>query len=1518
MTSRGSGMGPAAGVVLLLLLLTSWQAVLAGPATGPTVLASDLHATAARAEQLSVDAHAGGLDLAWNTTHLVVVWTPEGGAHPLGERRATLWIDSNASGGHATSRDEAGHALPFAADERVIVDEVGDAHLERWNGSAWVELASPDIAVLGDGWTVSVPWLDLGWNDTRPATVDLLLLLTRSDALILHATAPAAALTTNALPTPDRARLLHTAARVSGFAGAVDGASIDTVWHAIPATRLSDALPLALTIRLDPPPTWDDGGTVPVAEGLREWALAEFLPLLAWLETRPDTPATFDLGPTTWTALDRLAAGDVDDRMARLSALDWSAAAGPGGAVPLGSEADLLALLPELLPPPAWARSATNGTDLASLEPGLERWRTLLATAEPSRADGGLTGAQWRELLILAQAVALVPALMPQRVIDAAALGPVDDRLVATDADAAAVRDALDWAVDVLANASTATTTPADGSAAHLTLISAALGRLAERSHAGDVELSGMLPTTTASALLPGSTWGWRQDGPERPNWTARLQDGLGQARAAWTDLNVSAGTGAWPAAGALTPQLGDALLADDRAWWLVHLEALAAATPLFGDQPNLGDRRAFLAPWDVRQPGGGTTALWVADPALASGFSADAAALGGDRAAHHLFQMLESGRGELLTRDLDPTDHGAVLAFDLSPGLVTGDDPAQPPLAALLAALDASGHVRPLTLTTMTDGAIAQRELIALGNGSAGEPDLGDWLGEAAQWTIAERLVIGDAVLTHPDAANRTASERQALTDLWWQAAWAGWFARADADASATDAASTDAQRRLVRLMYERAGLAIPLDLDDTLPDPIPWDTAPAGLGQVRADGLPVPDEWSHAGRHVADDAPSHPAAVRALHVGQDRTTLQLRLDLLDAPAVLEHGANHTTLALLFMLPDATSRQDGPAVRRSTLDERTLPFPAHARLLLPLDRLDTLGQGSWRLQRAHPSNGTWLDDASGPLASMVLGDVLEATVPLHLLDLAPGRTTRLQLEQALPPDHTSPANATPPPITTTRTLPDDGALSLSIRDEQRWATRLDLPDPTGDVALAAPTGPDFDPGAPLFDLTGATVETSAWQARLTVGLAALDDRWARPQGWSHPVVHVYVDLDGTTESAPVPLLPGPRASVSAAGGWEVALVASPESALVVSRDGGARRGLLTATADLDAGSLVLTWPLEVLGIDAGTVGVEDRVNEVLTGSGWLVVVGGAEVDAADGWREADPVASVDRFGGGGEPDPEGRRWHPRVTDVWQPAEVDQSGQLASWVPGRLAVLEPVRIGVPEQQVLAAEVVSLAPSEVGVLVTMLLPGPLQMDLRVEGNIGGVLTISVAGPGPEHIVLISDLLPDTTYVLGIRPDANLTFTTPAASTDVTAPAILQPALERRGAGEVVLTWASDEPMSEQVLVHAFGAAEPLRVVNGSPAAAFTVHEVAVTGLGAGTYEFVIAGADAAGNRNQSARLLLTLLPQEADPSVPALENGTADREGSEAALLGGLAITLVIVGVAALMLMLVASRWRRRR
>jgi|AntAceMinimDraft_16_1070373.scaffolds.fasta_scaffold01598_2 alpha-amylase/alpha-mannosidase (GH57 family) len=532
------------------------------------------------------------------------------------------------------------------------------------------------------------------------------------------------------------------------------------------------------------------------------------------------------------------------------------------------------------------------------------------------------------------------------------------------------------------------------------------------------------------------------------------------------------------------------------------------------------------------------------------------------------------------------------------------------------------------------------RRTLPNIATGSWGG-DLSTWIGEPEEnegWTRLEaaRAAVSDA--GDPEDAVSAIYAAEGSDWFWWYGS--------DQNSGTDDLFDWLFKKNLITA-YCAAGTPenkIPQVLSLRLGSPIT-----ASLGEVKPtlDGVVTsPDEWTEATSFTGS------GAIDCFSVGYREETLYVMVKTSE-PASDLIGKN-------IHLAMYTSGQPGNPQNVAThYSGAQLGFSLGSAAEINFAKIKADGSGV--VSRYAPDgDGNWHYASS--IATLLsrkaeVADVIEFEIPFKELGIEPGKAVTLVV--ALEEDGTTSGRAPASPVLAQIPTLVQGSAVFSVTDPKG--------DDNGPGTYTYPTNNVFAEQG-LFDLTCYTIYDSGETWQFAFDIATLPNPWNGPQGFSHPIIFLYLDVkDGggtisSDEAAAAQVRFDPNHP------WDVfvRIAGWPAYGRHLWTADGTGPELVVVASDPKKGRIIVTIPKSIL----------PQVD------GWhYVMVGSQDGYGKDYLRAMGEVAG--EWAGGGCPDP---MYAPQIYDYLAPTDASQGEILSGYdaQQGTFAKLLPVHVQVKQ------------------------------------------------------------------------------------------------------------------------------------------------------------------------------------------------------------------------------------------
>ncbi len=539
--------------------------------------------------------------------------------------------------------------------------------------------------------------------------------------------------------------------------------------------------------------------------------------------------------------------------------------------------------------------------------------------------------------------------------------------------------------------------------------------------------------------------------------------------------------------------------------------------------------------------------------------------------------------------------------------------------------------------LATHPDGA---RSLAKIATGSWGG-DLSTWIGEPEENEAWARLEAAHAAVEKAGDPARALEAIHAAEGSDWF-----WWYGSDQDSGTDDLFDWLFKANLVAA-YRAAGTPqekIPQVLSLRLVPPIT-----ASLGEVKPtlDGkVTSPDEWAEAASFAGS------GEIARFSVGYGEGVLYAMVET-NGPASDLIGKN----AHLAMY---TSGQPGSPQNVAThYSGAQLGFGLASAAEINFSKIKADGSG---VVSRYAPNGTRNWRYASSIATLlsrktVVGDVIEFEIPFKELGIEPGKAVTLVV--ALEEDGATIGRAPASPVLAQIPTLVQGTVVFSMTDP--------LEDDNGTGTYTYPTNKVFsDKG--LFDLTDYTIYDSGKDWQFAFDIATLPNPWNGPQGFSHPIICLYLDVKDGGSNVSSDEAAAAQVQFDPDHPWDVfvRIAGWPGYGRHLWTSDGTGPELVAVASDPKKGRIIVTIPKSIL----------PQI------SGWhYVMVGSQDGYGKNYLRAIGEVAG--EWSGGGCPDP---MWAPQIYDYLAPAGSTQAGILSSYdaQQGTYATLLPVHVQVQQ------------------------------------------------------------------------------------------------------------------------------------------------------------------------------------------------------------------------------------------
>ena len=708
-------------------------------------------------------------------------------------------------------------------------------------------------------------------------------------------------------------------------------------------------------------------------------------------------------------------------------------------------------------------------------------------------------------------------------------------------------------------------------------------------------------------------------------------EDILGQIENAQRQHESLFGTravGVWPPEEAVSDE-AVALLAEAGFTWTVTDEAILAQA--LGHTPDLAE---LSSPWQF-----GDITVLFRESELSNRISFSYGNKPTQVAVTDFMDELRQIRSSLL----DPEEHLLVVAMDGENWMFMAGYPnnGRDFLRSLYEALSEADWVRNVTPAEfMAAQPDLNNPLVTIPTGSwAG--DLSTWVGEPEEdegWArlAAARDTVGDA--SDPAEALEAIYAAEGSDWFWWYGS--------DQDSGTDDLFDWLFKAHLIAA-YQKAGTAeeeIPQVLTLRLQNPVS-----ASLGEVNPtlDGKETDtDEWA--------DAVILPGVggITEIAVGYKETSLYVQV-------CLEGDPQEWIEDELYLVLYASGRPGEAANVSSRHAQAQLGFALTSAVQVNFTKIKQDGSGVVS-RYAADGHGDWTYASSIRTLlqrRVAVSQFIEFAVPFEELGIEPGKAVTLTLVLERPGELLGQAPEQP--------------ASAAIPTLVRGVEVFSLADPAGDDhgpgTYTYPLNEVFSEEG-LFDLLQYTIYESEDRWQLALDFAVLPNQWNGPQGFSHPIIYLYLDVvaggrvDSHEEAQAAQL------AFNQDHPWDVFLRIAgwPAYGRHMWTANGEGPYLVEVASDPKRGRIIVSIPKEL-------------ISEI---AGWHYVLIGSQDGYGKNYLRA-IANTAGEWSGGGCPDP---LHAPQIYDYLAPTGDSQQDMLGSHnvQQGGLATLVPVQIKLPE------------------------------------------------------------------------------------------------------------------------------------------------------------------------------------------------------------------------------------------
>ncbi len=695
------------------------------------------------------------------------------------------------------------------------------------------------------------------------------------------------------------------------------------------------------------------------------------------------------------------------------------------------------------------------------------------------------------------------------------------------------------------------------------------------------------------------------------------------QAQAQHEKLFGAPAVGVWPPEEAVSDQAVK-LLEDAGFEWTVTDKGILAQS--LGHTPSVDE---LTTPWSY-----GKITVLFRDPDLSNkiGFSY------GNKPTGFAVSDFMSQLHQIWRSLPDPQDHLLVVALDGENWMFMAGYPnnGRSFLRALYKALSDDDTIRTVTPAEFLADHPATRTLTHIATGSwAG--DLSTWIGEPEENEAWARLDAARKVV-------RAAGDPARALDAIYAAEGSDWFWWYGSDQdSGTDPLFDWLFKTHLIAAYRAAGTPedeIPRVLFLRLQSP-----ETASLGEVKPvlDGkLTTADEWSGAAEFTGS------GAIGEFAVGYHETSLDVLVKLNEPARDLIGKDVH----LVLYTAGVVGRPANIEARYAGVQ---LGFALGSSVELNFAKLGEDGSGVVSHYAADGRGGWRYSSSITTLLSRKarVGELIEFEIPFKELGIEPGKSVTLGL-----------------------TLEEPGKLLGRAPDRPVLAQVPTLVQGKEIFSMTDPAGDDNGPGTytyptnkvfaqkGLFDLIRYTVYDAGKDWQLAFDFTALPNPWNGPQGFSHPIILLFMDVSPGGKTTLPKGAEAAQVRFDPEHPWDVfiRIAGWPAYGRHLWTADGKGPELVSVASDPKKGRIIVTIPKAI-------------VPKI---TGWhYVLIGSQDGYGKDYIRAIGPKAG--EWAGGGCPDP---TWAPQIYDYLTPPGYTQAQILGSYSAQEkhFATLIPVQV----------------------------------------------------------------------------------------------------------------------------------------------------------------------------------------------------------------------------------------------
>jgi len=578
------------------------------------------------------------------------------------------------------------------------------------------------------------------------------------------------------------------------------------------------------------------------------------------------------------------------------------------------------------------------------------------------------------------------------------------------------------------------------------------------------------------------------------------------------------------------------------------------------------------------------------------------------------IYDTLEDPAGQLLTIAVDGENWMFMAGYP---------DNGRSFLRALYAELASTEWIRTVTPSAFLSSCPDLVTLESVPTGSwAG--DLSTWSGESDEdeaWRRLEDVRVAVDTAGDPPAAVEAVLAAQGSDWFWWYGT--------DQDSNTDDLYDWLFKANLVAALLA-AGVE-ETDVPDVLLLRL-QQPASFHLGEIDPvlDGRDTPDEsWSDA------------AVLHGIG-GFDEVRLGYRENLLYVQARMQSPSRTLIGEDQSLMLYVSGGAGETAVAATRYAGESLGFSLTYAAQVPLAKLRTDGTGTVTV---YETDETGLWRSASPLHSIgsrrvYTDDVIEYSIPLAELGMEPGKASTLNL--VLETIDSIVAQASARPVL--------AVLPTLVQGKEIFVMNDPVDDDTGPGSYSYPTNSVFSGGG-LFDLVRYAVIDGDDRWQFAFDFRQLPNPWNGPQGFSHPLIFLYLDRIAGGSVAAHEDGAAAQVTFDPAHPWDtfIKVAGWPAYGRHLWTASGEGPTLIDVASDPKRGRVIVTVPKSVLPDVAG----------------WHYVL----IASQDGYgaNHVRPIGeSAGVWTGGGSTDPS---WTPQLYDLLEPMGHLQQDMLASFVP---------------------------------------------------------------------------------------------------------------------------------------------------------------------------------------------------------------------------------------------------------